>query len=118
MKKLLVVPALFVSSLLWAQDLTTVQSGEKVIVDNDKIKVVEFTSNPLGDVCGKGMHHHEPHLAILITDAKAKVTAANGESHKVTVPSGASFWIGDEETHSAINTGTQPTKMILVYLKE
>ena len=42
MKKLLVVPALFVSSLLWAQDLTTVQSGEKVIVDNDKIKVVEI----------------------------------------------------------------------------
>ncbi len=63
------------------------------------------------------MHHHEPHLTVLLTDAKVRITPEEGESQIVEVKSGTSIWF-ESETHSVINLGDQPTKMVLVYLKE
>src|SRR5689334_12938248 len=53
----------------------------KVIVDNDKIKITEYTSLPGKEVCGAGMHTHTDHGNILMTDAKVKVAYADGSSH-------------------------------------
>ena len=39
----------------------------KVILENDKLKVTEYTTTPGKDVCGKGNHTHGPHLSILLT---------------------------------------------------
>ena len=53
----------------------------KVIVDNDKIKITQFTSNPGGDVCGAGMHSHHDHGNILMTDAKIETTYPDGSTY-------------------------------------
>jgi len=108
----------FICGTLVAQNQEALESVEKVIIDNDKMKVIEHFSLPLGDVCGPGMHHHEPHLTIVLTDAKVKITPENGEAQEIEVKSGTSIWFDAEETHSVINSGDQPTKMLLVYLKE
>ena len=118
MKYLLFVCALFLGSMLSAQNVNYDQSSENVIIDNDKMKVVEYVSLPQSDVCGEGMHHHEPHLTVVVSDAKVKLTPENGESQEVEVKSGTSLWFGNAENHSVTNIGDKPTKMLLVYLKE
>ena len=117
MKYLLFASMIFLSCTVEAQDQNSNEASEKVIIDNDKMKVVEFDSMPHGNVCGAGIHHHEPHLTVLLSDAKVQITAENGESQIVEAPSGMSIW-SESETHSVINKGDQPTKMLLVYLKE
>ena len=118
MKYLLLIAALSVSSFSMGQNLIPDQSGEKILVDNDKMKVVEHISQPEGDVCGLGMHHHEPHLTIVLTNSKVQITPEHGDTQDLEVQSGTTIWFDTAETHSVINSGDQPTKMILVYLKE
>lgn len=118
MKCLLFVSLLFSCTITMGQNPVSDESGEKVIVENDKMKVVEFLSQPQSDVCGMGMHHHEPHLTVVLTDAKVKITPENGEPQEIEVKSGTSIWFDAAETHSVTNLGEEPTKMILVYLKE
>lgn len=92
----------------------SVESTDKVILENDNLKVIEHSSVPQGDVCGVGMHFHEPHLTVVLTDAKVQITSEGGESQEVEVKSGTSLWF-ESETHSVINTGENPTKMLLIY---
>jgi len=118
MKYLLLFPMMLLSIIATGQNPVANEPEEKVIIDNDEMKVVEHISQPKGDVCGLGMHHHEPHLTIVLTDAKIRITPENGESQEIEVKSGTSIWFDAVETHSVANIGGQPTKMILVYLKE
>jgi mannose-6-phosphate isomerase-like protein (cupin superfamily) len=117
MKYLLFLPLLFICCTLLAQDKVSGESAEKVILDNEKMKVIQHFSMPNGDVCGEGIHRHEPHLTVVLTDAKVRITPQEGESQIVEVKSGTSIWF-ESETHSVTNLGDQPTKMILIYLKE
>lgn len=105
------------SSILMGQSQTAAESTDKVILDNDKMLVIEHSSVPQGNVCGVGMHYHEPHLTVVLTDAKVQITSEGGESQEVEVTSGTSLWF-DAESHSVINTGENPTKMLLIYPKE
>jgi len=118
MKYLLLLQMLFLCAISIGQNPVINNFGEKVLIDNDKMKVVEHISQPKGDVCGLGMHHHEPHLTIVLTDAKVRITPENGQPQEMEVKSGTSIWFDAAETHSVSNIGNQPTKMILVYLKE
>ncbi|EAZ79304.1 hypothetical cytosolic protein [Algoriphagus machipongonensis] len=109
---------LFLYSITFGQIPVINEPEGKTVIENDKMKVVEHVSQPKGDVCGLGMHHHEPHLTIVLTDAKVRITPENGEPQEMEVKSGTSIWFDAAETHSVSNIGNQPTKMILVYLKE
>lgn len=95
----------------------SLESTDKIILENESLKVIEHLSVPQGDVCGIGMHFHEPHLTVVLTDAKVQITSEGGESQEVEVRSGTSLWF-DSETHSVINTGESPTKMLLIYPKK
>ena len=117
MKYVFILSSLFISSLIMGQAGNPENSGERILLENEKLKVVEFMSQPNGDVCGEGMHHHEPHLTVVVNDAKVQVTSEDGKSQDVEVASGTSIWF-DAETHSVMNKGDKPTKMILVYLKK
>lgn len=118
MKYLFFLSAFFLFNITNGQNPVINDPGEKVLVDNDKMKVVEHLSQPKGDVCGAGIHYHEPHLTIVLSDAKVLITPENGEPQEMAIKSGTSIWFDAAETHSVSNTGDQPTKMILVYLKE
>jgi hypothetical protein len=88
----------------------------RVIIENDKIRVTEYVSNPGKDICGKGKHTHAPHLSILLTDAKVAVTPADGKTQIVEVKAGATFW-SDAETHIAINSGNNVARAYIVEVK-
>ena len=117
MKYLFLLIIFFLCTEVKGQVQVSSDSKETVIIDNERMKVVEFVSMPQGDVCGAGMHHHEPHLTVVLSDAKVQITSDNGESQSVEVPVGTSMWF-ESETHSVVNTGENPTKMILVFLKK
>lgn len=53
---------------------------KEVLLDNDKIKVTQYTSLPGEDVCGVGVHTHAEHVNILMTDAKVKSTYPDGST--------------------------------------
>ena len=88
----------------------------KVILENDKLKVTEYTSTPGKDVCGKGKHTHAPHLSILLTDAKVTATTPDGKTQTFDLKAGTTFW-SEAETHIAFNSGNNICKAYLVELK-
>ena len=88
----------------------------KVIVENDKVKVTEYVSNPGKDICGKGKHTHAPHLSILLTDAKVTVTSPDGKTQIFDLKAGSTFW-SEAETNIAINSGSKLAKAYLVEVK-
>ena len=110
---LLVFATAFVAK---SQIAATVTDSEKVIVDNNRIKVTEYVSSPGNDICGKGKHSHEAHLSILLTDAKVKVATADGKTQHHDLKAGAAFW-SEAETHTAVNVGTNIAKAYLVEVK-
>jgi 2-C-methyl-D-erythritol 4-phosphate cytidylyltransferase len=87
----------------------------KITVDNEKVKVTEFTGAPNGDVCGVGVHSHGPHLTILLSDGKVEVTR-NGKKEQQEVFKGLSFW-SEAETHSVINVGNSVVQSMIVEVK-
>ena len=88
----------------------------KVILENDKLKVTEYSSTPGKDICGKGQHTHAPHLSVLLTDAIVKLTTSDGKTQDFDLKAGATFW-SEAETHIAINNGNKPAKVYLVEVK-
>lgn len=99
-----------------SQQNTPVSDTIRVILENDKVKVTEYVSNPGKDICGKGKHTHAPHLSILLTDAKVTVTTSDGKTQVVDVKAGTTFW-GEAETHIAINSGSKVAKAYIVEVK-
>ena len=91
----------------------TIKDNIKVVLENDQLKVTEYESTPGKDVCGIGNHSHKAHLTVLITDMKAKATTTDGKTQEVDLPAGTTFW-SEAETHSAINIGNKPVKVLLI----
>ncbi|HRP57136.1 hypothetical protein [Agriterribacter sp.] len=117
MKVLLFLSLIFCSLVSFAQSGGNKNESGKILVDNDKVKVVEFVASPKANVCGRGMHFHEPHLTVALTDAKVLITTPDGKKQEAQIPANAALWF-DAGTHTAINTGDAETKLLLVYLKE
>jgi hypothetical protein len=99
-----------------SQQNTPVSDTIRVILENNKVKVTEYVSNPGKDICGKGKHTHAPHLSILLTDAKVALTTSDGKTQIVDVKAGTTFW-SEAETHIAINRGSKVAKAYIVEVK-
>ena len=114
----LLVILLLCGSTTFAQKSNQNSDGSgKVLVNNDKVEVVEYVGNPKDNVCGIGEHHHDAHLTVALTDAKVLITTPDGKQQTAEIPSGAAIWF-DAGTHSVVNEGKKDTKFLLVYLKE
>ena len=105
-----------VSADALAQDAaTTDPRGYRVVLDNDRVRVLEDKSRPGLGVCGQGMHYHPAHVTVSLTGAKLKKT----EDAKVTfteIPPGHVFF-ADAQTHSAEVIGGSGTRTYIIELK-
>ena len=86
---------LFISTFIFilctysrAQKKSPVKDTEKVLFENNKMKVTEYISSPGKDVCGKGKHSHGPHLDIAITDITGVEIGKDGKEQKFTEKAG------------------------------
>ena len=99
------------------QQSLVVSDTIKIVLENAKLKVTEYASTPGKDMCGKGKHSHAPHLTIFLTDAKAKLTAADGKMQDFDLKAGTTLW-SEADTHIVINNGNKPARVYLVEVKE
>ena len=116
MKRLLLSAACMACFFVYgySQQSYIVTDTVKTVLENDKLKVVEYASTPGKDACGKGMHSHAPHLTIFLTDASVSVTTTDGRTEHYEFKAGVTLWT-EADTHIAINKGT---KLLRAYLLE
>ncbi len=100
-----------------AQDATRVQPQTyRVAVDNDRVRVLEYTGRPGMGVCGSGKHSHPAHLTVLLTPATVRVTSG-GKTETHEMPAGTSFW-EPAITHEVENVGGADVRSLIVEVKQ
>jgi len=98
------------------QDAAKVQpSSYRVVLENDSVRVLEFTGRPGMGVCGSGLHSHPAHLTVLLTAAKVKITEG-GKTFIAENKPGDVFW-SDAVTHETENVGGSAVRSLIIELK-
>ena len=99
-----------------AQDPTKVNPRSyKVLFENERLRLLEYTAKPGLGVCGQGRHYHPAHLSIPLTDGKVKVVAA-GKTIVADGKAGEAFW-EPEVWHSVENISGAEMRAYMVELK-
>jgi hypothetical protein len=88
----------------------------RVVLDNERVRVLEYKSGPGLGVCGQGMHYHPERVTVSLTGAKVKLTNAEGRAVVREIPSGHVFF-SPAETHSTENIGGAGTRTYIIELK-
>ena len=88
----------------------------RVALENDKLRVLEFTGRPGMGICGESMHSHPAHLTIVLADFQIKATTPEGKVVDRTRKLGDVFW-SEAETHRVENTGRTNSRVLIVELK-
>lgn len=115
---LAMLAALGVTRDVFAQDAVTSDPRSfRVVVENERVRVIEFRSRPGLGVCGQGMHYHPERVTVSLTGAKVRVTNAEGKSRVREVPPGhVSF--EPAVTHATENIGGSGTRIYIIELKD
>jgi len=101
-----------------AQDPVKVMpKAYRVALENDKLRVLEFTGRPGMGVCGEGMHSHPPHLTVVLSDWQGRRTDADGTVRNPVRKLGDVFW-SEAETHKVENTGKGVSRVLIIELKK
>ena len=101
-----------------AQDAARMEPRSyRVVLENEKVRVLEYVARPGLGVCGAGKHSHPDHVTVVLTPAKTKVTREDGTSFVADLKAGDTFW-EPAATHMAENIGGSGTRMILVEIKD
>ena len=97
-----------------AQDLAmTAGKDAKVLLDNDKVRVLELQVAPGGKT---GMHAHGDNVVYFVTGGEATQTGADGTTTTMQRKPGETLWSGPV-THDTHNTGKTPFKVLVIELK-
>jgi beta-alanine degradation protein BauB len=87
----------------------------RVVLENDRVRVLEYKSRPGFGVCGEGMHSHPDHVTVSLTGAKLKVVE-HGQAGFKDIPPGTVFF-APAEVHSAEIIGGFGTRTYIIELK-
>jgi hypothetical protein len=100
-----------------AQDAVTADPRSfRVVLENDRVRVLEYRSGPGLGVCGQGMHYHPDRVTISLTGAKVRITNADGRTVVRDIPPGHVFF-APAETHATENIGGAGARTYIVELK-
>jgi len=115
---LALLSALGVSPELLAQDAATSDPRSfRVVLENERVRVLEFRSGPGFGVCGQGMHYHPDRVTVSLTGGRIRVTDAEGKAVVREIPPGYVFF-SRAETHSTENIGGSGTRIYIIELKD
>ena len=114
---LAMLAALGVTRELLAQDAVTSDPRSfRVVLENERVRVLEYRSGPGLGVCGQGVHYHPDRVTVALTEAKVRVTNADGKVAVRDIPAGQVFF-ARAETHSVENVGGSGTRIYIIELK-
>lgn len=88
----------------------------RVVFENDKVRVLEYTSRPGMGICGEGMHSHPARLNIVLKGWQSLASTPNSPARAATRKDGEVFW-RDAETHKVENVGKTNSRVLMVELK-
>jgi len=88
----------------------------RVVLENDRVRVLEFTGRPGMGICGESMHSHPPHVTVVLEDWEGLVTTSDGKVFARSKKAGDVFW-SEAETHKVENTGNTTARVLHVELK-
>ena len=99
-----------------AQDAARVQPRSyRVVLENAKVRVLEFNARPGMGVCGLGKHSHPEHLTVMLSPAKVRVTE-HGKTTVQVAKEGDVFW-SPAETHEVENYGGSNVRSLIIEIK-
>jgi beta-alanine degradation protein BauB len=105
------------ADLARAQDAAKVQpSSYRAVLENDRVRVLDYSGRPGMGVCGTGIHYHPAHLTVRLTPAKVKITQ-NGRTVVVDNRLGDVFW-SEPVTHETENVGGANVRSLIIELKD
>jgi len=100
-----------------AQDAVTSDPRSfRVVLENERVRVLEYRSGPGLGVCGQGMHYHPERVTVTLTEAKVRLTNAKGTAVVRDIAAGQVFF-APAETHSVENIGGSGTRIYIIELK-
>jgi hypothetical protein len=106
------------SDAVQAQDPVRVEPRSyRVVLENEKVRVLEYKARPGLGVCGVGRHSHPDHVAVALTPAKVKVTGEDGKTFVADLQAGQAIW-DPAATHVAENVGGSGTRFLLIEIKD
>lgn len=109
------VPVLFSTNKVYAEDLAQVMPNDvKVIVDNDKVRVLEILHKPGAK---EPMHSHPAYVAVFLSQTRLKVTTPDGKVVEKDRKAGETLW-SEAVTHTVENIGTEDQQVIVVEMKK
>jgi len=100
-----------------AQDAARVMPRSyRVVLENEKVRVLEYTSRPGMGICGDGMHSHPPHLTIVMTDWEGIASTPGSGDRPRRRKAGDILW-SEGATHKVENTGRTNARVLIVEMK-
>ncbi len=88
----------------------------RVVLENDRVRVLEFTSRPGMGICGEGMHSHPARLTIVMNGYQARSSTTNSPGKTRQRKDGEVFW-SEAVTHKVENVGKTSSRTLIVELK-
>jgi len=88
----------------------------RAVLENERVRVLEYRSGPGLGVCGQGVHYHPERVTVTLTEAKVRITNAEGRTVVRELPAGQVFY-APAETHSVENVGGSGTRIYIIELK-
>jgi beta-alanine degradation protein BauB len=88
----------------------------RIVLENDRVRVLEYRSGPGLGVCGQGLHYHPERVTVTLTEAKVRIANAEGRTVVRELPAGQVFY-APAETHSVENVGGSGTRIYIIELK-
>ncbi|MDA1127253.1 MAG: cytoplasmic protein [Chloroflexi bacterium] len=85
----------------------------KVILENDRVRVLDTRTKPGAT---SQMHGHPDMVGYAITACTWGLTGPDGETVRVEIPAGETFYL-DAVEHSATDIGTTGSHALLIELK-
>jgi beta-alanine degradation protein BauB len=111
------LPGFVLAESAQAQDAAMAQpSSYKVVLENDKLRALEYRARPGMGVCGQGMHSHPAHLTVVLYDGKFRHKTPDGKVTEGISKVGDVFW-SEAETHEVENLSGRNSRALLIELK-
>jgi len=97
-----------------AQDAAKLNPSDyKVEIDNTWVRVLRVKQSPHGTAA---LHQHPPSVMVYLTDARQRITGADGEAREVMHKAGEVAY-ADATKHTEQNVSEQPLEMVVIELK-
>jgi hypothetical protein len=88
----------------------------RVVLENEKVRVLEFISRPGMGICGEGIHSHPARLTIVMNGYQARSSTAKSPAKTRQRKDGEVFW-SEAVTHKVENVGKTTSRTLIVEVK-